>query len=110
MLEENPPLHIFGYTARHNDKIADAIDMLRIKYDSRFKMRVSRDDEDKSKPWRLYAKTKGRGFLCPEQTGKLPDCASCGLCWDSKAPVVFQNHDNLRKERHAKRIGYKVAH
>jgi len=37
-----------------------------------------------------------RGFRvhCPEQTGKQPDCQSCGLCWKAKptAALAFAAH------------------
>jgi hypothetical protein len=31
---------------------------------------------------------------CPEQTGKRPDCESCGLCWNAKegARLAFAQH------------------
>lgn len=30
------------------------------------------------------------GFRCPHETGKVPDCISCGLCWTSPRPVGFE--------------------
>ena len=32
--------------------------------------------------------------VCPEQTGKRPDCTSCGLCWNAKpnAKLAFIEH------------------
>lgn len=34
----------------------------------------------------------GNEFTCPEQLGKVKDCASCGLCWTSKKSVRFLTH------------------
>ena len=32
------------------------------------------------------------GFTCPEQTGKVPTCADCGLCWTTNKNVNFITH------------------
>lgn len=36
----------------------------------------------------------GFGVHCPEQTGRRPDCQSCGLCWKAKpsAKLAFAAH------------------
>lgn len=32
------------------------------------------------------------GILCPQQTGKTKGCATCGLCWAVKQPILFLRH------------------
>lgn len=32
------------------------------------------------------------GIICHEQTGKKPDCISCGVCWKATVPVLFRMH------------------
>ena len=29
---------------------------------------------------------------CPEQTGNVPDCGKCGLCWNTKQNIAFRLH------------------
>lgn len=31
-------------------------------------------------------------IVCPEQQGKVKDCASCGYCWHTQRPVAFLLH------------------
>lgn len=34
---------------------------------------------------------------CPEQQGKVKDCASCGYCWHTKRPVAFLLHSKKKE-------------
>ena len=93
MLLSNPKLCIFGYTAREHDAIGKAISLMNIRYSERCVIRSSRNAEQDS-PWSYAAEEsfEGRSFVCPEQTGAMKDCASCGLCWTTSKTVKFLTH------------------
>ena len=93
MLLTNPKLCIFGYTAREHDSIGKAISLMNMRYSERCVIRSSRNAEQDS-PWSYAAEEsfEGRSFVCPEQTGAMKDCASCGLCWTTSKTVRFITH------------------
>ena len=101
-LAKHPLLCIFGYTARKDDNIAHAI--WRMNDPDRC---VIRHSGNKDYDGKLFATQKafkenwsyaadesfeGKSFDCPEQTGKIKDCASCGLCWMTTKTVRFATH------------------
>ena len=101
-LEKHPLLCIFGYTARKGDNIAHAI--WKMNHPDRC---VIRHSGNKDYDGKLFATQKtfkenwsyaadesfeGKSFDCPEQTGKIKDCASCGLCWMTTKTVRFATH------------------
>ena len=103
MLLTHPKLCIFGYTARRGDNIASALWMLNKRFSERCVIRHSGNYEadiqsDTQGPfkedWSYAAEESftGASFDCPEQTGALKDCASCGLCWTTKKTVRFITH------------------
>ena len=104
MLLRHPKLCIFGYTARKGDNIAHAIWILNNRFSDRFVIRHSGNKEWDGKliitqdafqeNWKYAAEEsfEGASFDCPEQTGKLKDCASCGLCWTTNKTVRFLSH------------------
>ena len=104
MLWKHPELCIFGYTARKGDNIAHAIWLLNNRFNERCLIRHSGNFEagesnmDSQDPfiedWSYAAEEsfEGASFVCPEQTGKVKDCASCGLCWTTKKTVRFLSH------------------
>ena len=93
MLFDYPTLCIFGYTARKEDNIANAIWLLNNRFNERCVIRHS-GNKEAGDNWSYAAEEsfEGASFDCPEQTGKLKDCASCGLCWTTKKTVRFQTH------------------
>ena len=93
MLLSHPKLCIFGYTAREKDSIGKAISLMNMRYSERCVIRSSRNAESDS-PWSYAAEEsfEGKSFICPEQTGKVKDCASCGLCWTTSKTVKFLTH------------------
>ena len=100
MLELFPPLHIFGYTARKEGDIHDAIIGTNAKFPERHVVRISTNKSwDQAQPNKTYAsnETVGKSFDCPEQTKKTESCLTCGLCWTVNNTVRFQDHDKLRK-------------
>ena len=98
MLEAWPNLCLFGYTARWGDDIQYAIHTkLNRGYPNRCVIRYSRNmeyDETLSARYATEETFDGAAFTCPEQTGKLPSCADCGLCWGehSTKSVRFLSH------------------
>ena len=96
MMFKHPKLCIFGYTARGSlDPIGEAIMFLNMKLSERCVIRQSRNfAHNESNNWSYAAEEsfEGASFVCPEQTGKLPSCAACGLCWSVPKTVKFLSH------------------
>ena len=95
MMLDYPNLCIFGYTGRELDsKIGMAIHMLNLRYSERFVVRFSRnfDSTETGKSFAANESFEGKSFDCPEQTGKVKNCASCGLCWTTTKTVRFLSH------------------
>ena len=104
MLFRHPKLCLFGYTARKGDIIAQSIWLLNKRFSDRCVIRHSGNFEAGEiqdgyqdlykEDWSYAAEESftGASFDCPEQTGKLKDCASCGLCWTTKKTVRFLSH------------------
>ena len=94
MLFEYPKLCIFGYTGREDATlIGREIWMINNRFNERCVIRSSRSKEYDS-AWSYAAEEsfEGKSFDCPEQTGKLPSCAACGLCWSVPKTVKFLSH------------------
>jgi len=94
MLLKHPKLCIFGYTAREETEyIGKAILFMNRRFSERCVIRSSRNEESNSF-WSYAAEEsfEGASFVCPEQTGKLPSCAACGLCWSVPKTVKFLSH------------------
>lgn len=104
MLQRFPNLHVYGYTARHDGSIGDAIRAVRLKFRERFWVRFSRNSEYSGGD-DIYAGDDGKvskAIKCPEQTGKAQSCLDCGLCWAVLTTITFQDHDELNKQRKLK--------
>ena len=95
MLFENKKLCLFGYTGRQLDtRIGNAIRILNLRFGERCVIRHSWNKESKgiSELYAAEESFEGKSFICPEQTGKVKDCASCGLCWTTNKTVKFLSH------------------
>jgi hypothetical protein len=95
MLLEYPTLCVFGYTAREIDSdIGKAIYLLNLRYGERCILRYSRNQsfDTVGQSYAAEESFVGASFDCPEQTGKLDSCASCGLCWTVQKTVRFLSH------------------
>ena len=98
MLFDHPTLALFGYTGREEgSEIGWSIWMLNTRYNERCTIRFSRNKAfsegvQSSNLFAAEESFEGKSFDCPEQTGKLPSCASCGLCWITEKTVRFQTH------------------
>jgi len=94
MLNRHDNLRVYGYTGREPDsRIGAAIASMNRRYPDRFVVRYSRSHD--SANGMLYAAEEsftGSSFVCPEQTNKVKDCASCGLCWSAQKTVRFLSH------------------
>lgn len=101
LLDLHPLLNVFGYTAHSPDsEVGRVIRFTRMMYRDRWAVRFS------GASIKFSARTINRlpdkprqpeGFACPEQLGLVPDCASCGLCWTSRDPILFVDHAYLGK-------------
>ena len=95
MLLEHGNLRVFGYTAREfSDPIGQELHLLNLRFSDRWVIRFSRSYEstELGKWFAAEESFEGKCFDCPEQSGKLKDCASCGLCWTVQNTVRFQTH------------------
>lgn len=91
MLERHEGLRVFGYTARTDDDIADALRSLaRDAGWSRFAMRFSNAggtvtiEHARQRP--------ADAIVCPEQIGRTESCSTCALCWQSERRIAFLQH------------------
>ncbi len=97
LLQQVPQLHAFGFSARwdaHNDPIAGALVRLVLKQWDRFAIRFSDAPVDECSTVSIehpYQKPSD-AIVCPQQTGKTPNCSSCALCWQSKKRIAFITH------------------
>ena len=96
MLETHETLRLFGYTAHDLDsKIGFEISMLNKAAHDRCVIRHSQNTETTFDidPWFAANESfEGKSFDCPEQTGKIDSCASCGACWQVPTTVRFMSH------------------
>jgi hypothetical protein len=97
MLLKHPKLSLFGYTGRlKNQTIGKAIWLLNNRFADRCSIRYSQNKSfDRGDSTSIYAAEEsfsGASFNCPEQVGKVKDCASCGLCWTTTKTVRFTTH------------------
>lgn len=89
-------LAVYGYTA-HNpgSKLGVLVGRLNLTYPERCEIRYSHGaNYNRLFDQRFAAEESfdGDSFDCPEQTGKVKDCASCGLCWEATKTVRFLTH------------------
>lgn len=99
LLAEVPQLHVYGYTARHDCAIAQALSRVRESFPDRWWIRTSRNGSPENG---LFASVEGAvpgAITCPEQTGKAQSCLDCGLCWATSKTIEFRDHDVLAKSR-----------
>ena len=95
MLFKFPKLCLFGYTGRQLDtRIGNAIRILNLRFGERCVIRHSwnKDSNGLAELYAAEESFEGDSFTCPEQTGKVKNCASCGLCWTSTKTVKFLSH------------------
>lgn len=92
-LQHFPGLRIFGYTHwRSETRIGAAINKLRNRNWDRFAMRTS-DAQTGPRTAVIKEASQARDrIICPAQTGRTANCASCGLCWQTKKPIAFLSH------------------
>ena len=96
-------LAIFGYSARIEGVLHRQLCAVKSVYGNRFSIRFSTDKNSRvlnsyvGHDVEHYARSEDYNgkdcFVCPEQTGKVADCLSCGICFsNSKKAVKFLNH------------------
>ena len=89
MMAELPAIRVYGYTHR-GDEIADAIDDWQLADPER--VAIMNSDAASTRTARPAAMINGQGVQCPQQSGKTPSCAMCGLCMNGKTAVTFTAH------------------
>ena len=95
-----PALKIYGYTHRwpgQADGIGDAIRLLRALAGDRFLIRFSDYPDEEFSALAQSIAPMSRAVVCPFQTGRVANCAACGICWESPLTVVFLDHDDHEK-------------
>jgi len=94
MLWDNPKLAIFGYTGLPLASMNGClIRGLNNDYPNQCSIRYSRNEGyGLNDTYAADESFKGDCFTCPEQTDKVKDCASCGLCWTVNKTVKFLSH------------------
>jgi len=99
ILELYPTVCLFGYTGRWYEPIQRAISDMNRKWPNRCVIRYSRnrsyisgDEHYRYAAEESYTGEYTNTFVCPEQLGTLPDCASCGACWIADKTVKFLSH------------------
>lgn len=94
-------LAIWGYTGHQpTSPIGRAINKGRTFTSARFNVRFSDAGDmnfsalssDKPRDTITIKNYEERATVCPEQTGKTPNCANCCLCWQSPDPIIFLTH------------------
>lgn len=96
MLDKHPNLAVWGYTARHwfTDPIGVDIDALNVLYRGRWYVRFSNTELEcnGTVPIQTPDQCPPEAFICPEQTGRVKSCATCGACWSTPKNVAFLEH------------------
>lgn len=91
-----PHLNIFGYTGwQLNTPIGASIRALRSEDWARFSVRTSGASEEPRTIVVLTEADAGNAIVCPVETGKPANCASCALCWSTAArekTIAFLRH------------------
>lgn len=109
LFEEVPQLHAYGYTHhQHGTPIGDAIAELVARFPERasFLRSDPRPELRESDPlpgaytvdWDAPLPATGTVF-CPEQQGRAPSCASCGLCMNGRTGVSFVDHSRAALDK-----------
>lgn len=95
LLARHKGLHVFGYTARSGDAIADALrTLVRDVGWSRCALRFS------NAPFPLRStvtiesarQKPADAIQCPEQIGASESCSTCALCWQTERRIAFLQH------------------
>ena len=98
LLADHDALHIFGYTARAGDDIAEAVVNMNKIFPDRCAIRFSGTEIKPGAAVVVMSDVPQPGaFICPAETSKTECCSTCGLCWAEAArdkAVLFILHGN----------------
>lgn len=103
-MRNHPGLHIFGYTARTEEKDREIFTRLAVLngvWPLRCSIRYSREEPGERHAIVLKngAPVPENTIVCPAQTEKSECCATCGLCWSPSAydkTIAFIEHGPTR--------------
>lgn len=87
-----PALHVFGYTARHDDVGTAVLAATTILWD-RFAIRSSEGKLPGPAAYVVERDSQREGIVCPAQLHKTKTCGTCALCWDApNKTILFHPH------------------
>ncbi len=95
LLARHEGLCVFGYTARQDDAIADALRSLARDVGwSRFAMRFSNGPFPLRSTVTIESvrQKPADSIVCPVQTGRSESCSTCSLCWATEKRIAFLQH------------------
>lgn len=96
ILDENPKVHVFGFTARIEpaDPICRELVDLTAKLWPRFAMRFSNGPLKELSTVSIEhpLQKPDDAIICPAQQGQTESCGTCGLCWSSRRRIAFLQH------------------
>lgn len=85
-----PALHVFGFTARHGDDIADALVRMELVFGRRWVVRSSEGRQPGLPISRVVSDPAAtEGIHCPAQQHKTAACATCALCWSAPDKIIL---------------------
>lgn len=95
-IRRHPNLFVFGFTAwPPGTPIGDVLAEARRQLWRRFAVRISLGNGAKST--RILGAIPdtpriGNAIVCPHQMGRVRNCSSCALCWNSTQQIAFVEH------------------
>lgn len=96
LLEEQPNLHVFGFTARIESRDPICRELIRLVSTKwpRFAMRFSNAyvDELATVSIEHPLQKPDDAVICPAQQGRAESCSTCALCWHGKTNIAFLQH------------------
>jgi len=96
LVNKYPNTKFWAYTRSWNTPLKDKLEELRALPNMQLFASVDATMPTPPKNWRIaYVETDARftGMECLEQNGKMPDCQSCGYCFNKpKGNVKFKMH------------------
>lgn len=95
MLDRHPNLAVYGYTAHDRDTtIGGLVARFCDHYGKRWMVRHSNGKGTDMNTVSIAhgAARPPTAFICPEQSGKVANCATCGACWGTTKTVAFMEH------------------
>lgn len=92
-VERFEQMRVFGYTAHPPaSAVGKAVMRVNRRFADRCRIRFSGTALAGFGALVVERAEDSRHVLCPYETGRVADCATCGLCWTMQRPVEFVRH------------------